>query len=181
MTNDTRYQQLCENLRFTDEISFKLLGLVPFVSGAAFSVALVRGQAFWSPAVFYLSLFGALTILGLFRWELRNIKTCNYLKDLIADLEGSSSTGNKAPGLVWDQLPIGKTLAEKLVYTVCALAWLGLPCAVFGIVRNSADITSDVPVFEAPRYWLWGVVLVGSLLLLSIFSKTKEKREKPNN
>lgn len=174
LNEDTRYEQLWENIRFTDEVSFKLLGLVPFVSGATFAVALVRGQAFWSPAVFYLSLFGALVTLGLFRWELRNIKTCNYLKGLISSGDQSNPTdSNIAPGLVWNMLPIGKTEAEKFIYSVCILAWLYLPFAVFGIVQESTTTESAAPIFDAPFFWTCGAIFVGLLVLLSICSKTE--------
>jgi hypothetical protein len=39
---EKRYAEICSNIRATDEISFKLLGLVPLVSGTGIVVLLGR-------------------------------------------------------------------------------------------------------------------------------------------
>jgi hypothetical protein len=140
MNDDTKYEQICNNIRFTDEISFKLLGLVPLISGSAIVVILLKGETVWSPAIYFLSLFGALVTLGLFRWELRNIRTCNYLRACASDLDGlDRSTENPAPGLsglFGDKLPIGKTEAEKFIYGVTVISWLALPSAALSVART---------------------------------------------
>jgi hypothetical protein len=174
MSDLTKYHHISENIRFTDEISFKLLGLVPLVSGATFGLALFKNEAFWSPAVFYISLFGSLITLALFRWELRNLKNCEYLKTCLPKLNGAgSSVENKAPGLLLNKLPFGKTEAEKFIYAISTLAWMGLPCAVFQVTHDTGHTQTSATEFNAPLYWQWGTYFVGTILLLSIFSKTK--------
>jgi len=72
---EKRYEQICASIRTTDEISFKLLGLVPLLAGAAIGVIL-GGKLAESPFVVFTSLFGAVVTVGLFGWELRNIQIC---------------------------------------------------------------------------------------------------------
>src|SRR5262249_36390878 len=55
------YAEICANIRATDDISFKLLGLVPLVSGAAIVTYLSADRALaWSPMTFFLAVFGAI-------------------------------------------------------------------------------------------------------------------------
>ena len=81
---DKLYEQISANIRATDEISFKLLGLVPLISGAAIGTLVFKDTqplgARLSPALITLfALFAAAVTLGLFRWELRNVQECAHL------------------------------------------------------------------------------------------------------
>jgi hypothetical protein len=76
------YTELCNNIRATDEVSFKLLAAVPFASGVGAGVLTILDKSNLLNSVYAvmgLSLLGAVITLGLFRWELRNIKKCNWL------------------------------------------------------------------------------------------------------
>ena len=42
LNDDKIYAQLCDDIRKTDDISFKLLGLVPLVSGAGGPVRIAK-------------------------------------------------------------------------------------------------------------------------------------------
>lgn len=58
---ETIYREICNNIRFTDEISLRLPALVPLVSGSGLSgisIVLVTLEMKWSPifAGIYLSL-----------------------------------------------------------------------------------------------------------------------------
>src|SRR5215207_5156129 len=83
LSTDKLYEQLNANIRATDDISFKLLGLVPLISGAALGTLLLkdtRAAAAASPSLVTLfALFAAAVTLGLFRWELRNVQECGHL------------------------------------------------------------------------------------------------------
>lgn len=83
------YERVRAEIATTDDISFKLIGLVPLVSGAAL-LGLVFGEkvpvlacAVASPshatAVTIVSLFAAAVTLGPFRWELRNVQAGRFL------------------------------------------------------------------------------------------------------
>jgi len=72
------YTELCTDIRATDNASFRLLGLVPLVSGTAL-IGLVLKQNLPPGLILLLSLFAAGITFGLFRWELRNIQTCSWL------------------------------------------------------------------------------------------------------
>jgi len=133
---EKRYSEICTSIRTTDDISFKLLGLVPLLSGAAI-VALLKGDIAPTPLLGFVSLFGAVVTFGFYRWELRNIQTCEWLRDRGADIEindfrlekglfaGRSQKEFPAPRLFG--VSIGKTNAERIIYTTTIIAWLTLP------------------------------------------------------
>src|SRR4029453_16675914 len=75
--NDALYQQILEQVRAKDDISFKLLSLVPLISGAGISI-LIKTDIAWGLKCF-VSLFGATVTFSIFRWELRNIGWCDWL------------------------------------------------------------------------------------------------------
>ncbi|HEX8147622.1 MAG TPA: hypothetical protein VF591_10620 [Pyrinomonadaceae bacterium] len=137
------YQEICGNIRATDEISFKLLGTVPLVSGvgAGALTVLEKSQllaAYSDYAVISFSALGALVTFGLYRWEMRNIQKCRWLIARAADFE-QELLGPKPPGqrgvqfVGWseDRTPVpsifkrpwGKTQAEKFIYGGAIAAW----------------------------------------------------------
>jgi hypothetical protein len=133
---EKRYAEICATIRTTDEVSFKLLGLVPLLSGAAI-VSLSKGGPPGSPLLVFVSLFGAVVSFGLYRWELRNIQTCGWLRDQGAAIEAeefglgkgqfAGRTRNEFPPPRFLGFPIGKTEAERIIYTATIIAWLILP------------------------------------------------------
>jgi hypothetical protein len=146
------YKSLIENIKTTDDISFKLLGTVPLLSGVgsgALSLLLQSGQKLNGVSVLALSLVGCAITIGLFRWELRNIQRCAWFisraakieqqifpNDNVGQFKGFGSKDNlKAKELsditlskFW-KWPGGKTQAEKLIYSAAIAAWL-IPIAV---------------------------------------------------
>jgi xanthosine utilization system XapX-like protein len=66
-----------------------LLGLVPLVSGIGIVVVLLdrSNQPAWSPMVVFVGLFGALVTFAIYRWEVRNLMTCEWLIRLASTLE----------------------------------------------------------------------------------------------
>lgn len=173
MPNSAHYSEICANVRATDEISFKLLGLVPLVSGSGIFVAFLEGktQALALPAIDLLSLFGAVVTFGLFRWELRNIQTCNWLRERASEIEKETLSDKEngvgqfyhRPGapLIFG-LRFGKTEAEKLIYSTSVIAWLSLPWAV-----RSASFPTGI-------HWSIAVVLAFLTLVSWVETKMKE-------
>jgi hypothetical protein len=72
------YTEICTGIRETDDASFRLLSLVPLVSGTAL-IGVVFQKGLRPEVELLLSLFAAGITFGLFRWELRNIQTCSWL------------------------------------------------------------------------------------------------------
>jgi hypothetical protein len=69
VTAERRYAEICSNIRATDEISFKLLGLVPLVSGTGIVVLLDRSrEPAWSPTAVFVAVFGAVISYAIYRW-----------------------------------------------------------------------------------------------------------------
>ena len=130
-STEKRYEEICASIRTTDEISFRLLGLVPLLSGAA--IVTVSKNNVSQGLLWLISLFGTMVTLGLFRWELRNIQNCKWLASRAAEMEkdefgvtsGQFSGRDEAPRLFG--VRVGKTEAEKIIYIATIFSWLALP------------------------------------------------------
>ena len=168
------YTNLNTNIRFTDDISFKLLGLVPLFSGAGMLVALMRSEYFWSPAIYAIAAFGSLVTLGLFRWELRNIQNCLWLIDRGAALERTEDQTNAGQFFQRPRSPmgVGKTQAEKLIYGVTIFTWLLLPWLVYTTAQVKSNALPPLNATLNSSYIAFAVI-VGIFALLSIIMPLK--------
>ena len=172
------YLGILEDIRRTDDISFKLLALVPLVSGVGL-VSIVFGEkisGFEKDGRFsllaasilaVLSLFAALITLGLLRWELRNVQTCKWLSQRAQQLE-QVTLDEDALGETFFSRPvapthIGKEIAEKFIYSATIITWLAFPVAT-GAIDGLASL------FVFVYYGLSTLILV--ITVLSWFSKT---------
>jgi len=136
VTKAKMYEVLQAGIKETDEISFKLLGLVPLVNGAALLTAVLGIGSAQAPAIFVLSLFGAIVTLGLFWWELRNIRYCLWYIKLTESFEVPLLAQIGVPAQLRTRPPspgnVGKRKAEKLIYSAVIVSWLILPVALLG-------------------------------------------------
>ena len=129
---DLQWRELLAQHRATDDISFKLLGFVPLFSVAAITGILLKTESKMSLALIVVSFVGAVSTLGFWIWERRNIQTCLWLRDRAADIEratfGPAYVGQFAR---FPTAPhkLGKTEAEKIVYAATLIAWLLVPLA----------------------------------------------------
>ena len=173
---DKLYEQLSANIRATDDISFKLLGLVPLVSGAALGALLFKdaqpmAERLSPSLITLLALFAAAVTLGLFRWELRNVQECSHLIRIAGALARERLVGVGVPLLRQARPPrpqgIGKTEAEKIIYGATILAWLALPPAVGAV--------SIAPVDASARTIAYLVVATAILLVVvaSLLARTR--------
>jgi hypothetical protein len=158
---DKIYGELCASIRDTDSISFRLLGLVPLVSGTALLTLVLQKERLPPAFVMLLALFAAFVTLGLFRWELRNIQTCSRLIKYTHALEEGHFATDAVPRRLFPRprapQGVGKAEAEKLIYGVTIVTWLGLPVAVGAFTLNQA----------AARGYL---VLAAVVILATMFS-----------
>ena len=173
------YRDLIENIRVTDDISFKLLGTVPLVSGigsGGLSLLTMSGHHLNDLAVLGLSLVGCAVTIGLFRWELRNIQRCTWFISRAAKIEQRMFPSHEASQFngfqpskhleakelsdikiasIWTR-PWGKTQAEKLIYAVAIAAWL-IP-ALVSIASLAPSLcplrtTKPITVIHPPANW----------------------------
>jgi hypothetical protein len=132
------YDEVCVNVRTTDDISFKLLGFVPLVSGSGIAVLLSTNTSLSRlPLVIFVGLFGAVVTFGLFRWELKNITLCRWLINLGAALEQHrfglaqgqffKREERAAPPKFLGRWQMDKEGSERLIYGTAIVAWLLLP------------------------------------------------------
>lgn len=83
------YEEICTNIRTSDDISFKLLGFVPLISGSGAAI-LTLGQIWGNTsnvAVLLISIVASIVTFGLFKWEMRNVQKCDWLIARAAELE----------------------------------------------------------------------------------------------
>lgn len=174
------YTNLNTNIRFTDDVSFKLLGLVPLFSGSGMLVAVMRSEYFWSPAIYAIAAFGALVTLGLFRWELRNIQTCVWLISRGATLERTEDQTNAGQFYQRPKAPmgVGKTEAEKLIYGVTIFIWLLLPWLVYTTAQVKSNAAPPLNQSLNSIYIAFAVV-VGIFALLSMIAPLKITPQPP--
>jgi hypothetical protein len=116
------YAQLNEIVRATDEISFKLLGLVPIVSAAGIGLFAHAGKARIGATIF-VSAFAAVATRALYLWERRNIGTCRWARDEALRIAGVRGSASPSVG----GRRVGKTEAEQLLYGATFFAWLAFP------------------------------------------------------
>lgn len=166
---DKVYENLHANIRFTDEISFKLLAFVPLISGTAIAVTFLKAEAKSIEAICFISLYGSAITLGLFWWELRNIKTCNYLLTCLALFD--NTIHNKENNPPPEPLKIRKAGAEKFIYSVTILSWLIFPYALKHSLELAFGQEARIPYF----YMGFGILLF-ILTVLSVFAKVQSKQ-----
>jgi len=174
---DTLYAQISENLRASDDFSFKLLGLVPLSTLLTIMGVLVQKDLQWSPGFYALGLFGAVLVWGIFRWELRNIQRCIWYCHVLDDMEAEANSAipefkrYKKPQFLGR--PMGKTESEKLIYTVLIVAWLTFPL----LVRNLSQVAADPEStgWDTGYYICAGIVMVAAVT--TCFSNLKRKKE----
>ena len=133
--NDLKLYELYLNkIKETDEISFKLLSLVPLISGVGIFTLLTQNTikigenemqipiiVFWLTGI-----FGALITYCIYRWELRNIQTCKAYRDEAKKIE-EKELGQVGIFMNFPKTTIGKTEAEKGIYFLTIFFWLLLP------------------------------------------------------
>lgn len=146
------YREICTNIRTTDDISFTLLKLVPFVAllgSASFTFFYGTAVDLTKPAavaIIAVSIAAAALTVGLYRWERRNIQKCNWLisRAGLIELALFGKDDVKLHGQFWGMTPAndreaaglseirlssrrfgkwGKTEASGLVYKVSIAAW----------------------------------------------------------
>jgi hypothetical protein len=125
------YDALQTSIHDTDQISFKLLGLVPLANGAALLGAVLGIDPSRGPTIIVLSLFAAIVTLGVFWWELRNIRYCLWYIALAERLEATALAQAGVPEELRKRPSapgnVGKRKAEKLIYSTVVFSWLALP------------------------------------------------------
>lgn len=123
------YAEVYASIRETDQISFRLLSFIPLVSGsgAGLLTILLNNNILKPLPIILISALGAIVTFGFYRWELRNIQTCNRLYKRATFLEQRIGFGDLAGRETEPRLlgrPIGKTEAEKIIYTASVFAWV---------------------------------------------------------
>lgn len=146
------YREICKKIRETDAVSFKLLGLVPLVSGTGIIILWLEAGNLPFMVLIFSGLFGAMITFFIYRWEKRNIQTCITFREYACMMEAhkkeleSDDSGNEKPDGPYSLLHSkgkphlsgkntsnngwGKSEAETAIYGSTMLFWLLLPLSV---------------------------------------------------
>lgn len=133
VASESIYKEICQNIRETDAISFRLLNLVPLGSTLGGGLLAILGKnallqdtsrLVTASAIVLLSAAGATIVFGLHKWEMRNIQKCNWLIDKASDLEREGAAQYRGWGEQKPEGKWGKTRAEKLIYNASMLIWM---------------------------------------------------------
>jgi hypothetical protein len=139
------YQQTTDLMRQITDVRFKLLALVPTLSGAAVAVL---GRPSSAAELIAVGLLGLTATLGVLLYELRNTQLYDYGLHRAKELErqlGFSSVGDSAGGGLFSErpdrslrlfgcLPVDRDAGLILVYSAALAGWSYL-CA-WGALRS---------------------------------------------
>ncbi len=153
------YQQTAELLRALTDVRFKLLALVPTLSGAAVAVLGHPGSAAELIAV---GLLGLTATLGVLLYELRNSELSDYALRRARSLEAELGLG------LYRGAPVSRDRALILVYSAALAGWSYL--TAWGAL-HAAHVERARPI--------GGVVAVGvGLLLLVELARSHEPTDR---
>ena len=133
LNSESVYKEICQSIRETDAISFKLLNLVPlgFKSWRRCTAVLQKNTLLQTApppvtaaAIVLLSLAGAAIVFGLHKWELRNIEKCRIVVINRAERSGTASDTVQRIGNEAEAGRGRRARAENLIYRVSMLIWL---------------------------------------------------------
>lgn len=141
----------------------------PSAEWAVLALTKAESVSFW--IIVFASAFGALVTFGLYRWELRNIKTCNWLIAQACIIEREWVRSNqtaatqycnqwRAPRLWCSHW--GKTQAEEMIYTVTLCGWVMLSFLWQGSGAGH-------PGSNPPERWWWLLGGIGLTFLVGAF------------
>ncbi len=138
------YQQTVDLVRSITDVRFKLLAIVPTLSGAA---VVVLGHPSSAAELLAVGLLGLTATVGILLYELRNTQLYDYGLDRAARIERElallSTTGEAAGGLyserpartlrLFNALPVDRDASLMLVYSAAVAGWTYL--CVWGALR----------------------------------------------
>jgi hypothetical protein len=153
------YQQTTELLRSLTDVRFKLLALVPTLSGAAVAVL---GHPSSAAELLAVGLLGLTATLGVLLYELRNSLLSNYALRRAQSLEAELGLG------LYRGAPVNRDRALILVYSAALAGWTYL--TAWGAL-HAAHVERARPI--------GGVVAVGvGLLLLAELARVHEPNDR---
>jgi hypothetical protein len=162
------YEQLCQSYRAIDDFRSKLLGFLPFVSGAGVLALLgpleQKDRALLRPV----GTFGFLVTLGLFCFEIHGIRKCHALINAGRRLECHWKIFNGGQFYSRPQALINEPFAAGVVYPTVGATWayvawnapaLSLILAITGFLATlwyaKIWLPKAEPLFQCPELLIY--------------------------
>jgi hypothetical protein len=122
------YEAVCNRHQQIDDFRGKLLALLPIASGAAGLLLLSKSDT-WDRYLTPIGIYGFVTTLGLFIYELYGVSTCKRIMVQAGDLEGKLGIPEgmrqfRDRPTDWLNLLIGAEMASWIVYLSVLGGWL---------------------------------------------------------
>ena len=149
----TAYEQLCLSYRAIDDFRSKLLGFLPFVTGAGVLALLGPLKAASQTLLAPIGAFGFLVTLGLFFFEIHGIRKCHSLINNGKRLECKL---NVTDGGQFCERPIAivnEPFAAGFIYPTVGATWLYVALNTIGWPLLWASI-GFVATIIYDRFWL---------------------------
>ena len=177
------YEEICRSHDGIVDFRYKLLAFLPFASGAGVFLLLNNITIDAWPLFLPAGIFGALTTLGLFVYELRGIQTCHALiesaKKLEPELLGKLSNFGPftlKPTDLWGV--IGTLGAALLIYPTVIGVWVYI--AGLGLL-NSSDPSGIKFVLKVAAGFTVGFMLLGLVVHVLQEKRLRDKVNKINS
>jgi len=157
------YEQALLTFRMLADIRFKLLALVPLVSGAAITFLTADPAKVGLPTILALSLFGLLVTFGITVYNVRNTHIMNSTLYRARELEtllmfprgGQFQRSPKHLAGFW-VIPISSDRGLALIYGTVLAAW------TFFVIH------ATFALFETPTFFRWPIDAVTALLTVLV-------------
>jgi hypothetical protein len=141
------YEEVCNSYNAISDFRGKLLGFLPFASGAGLLLLALKPDFYKQPwwIFFAIGLFGFAVTFGLFSYELRGMQRCLFLIELGKDIEEKL----RIDGQFKFRPPksssfIGASFAGCLIYPIVLAAWtfVALVKICISLAKNIGDSTA---------------------------------------
>jgi hypothetical protein len=172
------YEQALETIRMLADIRFKLLALVPFVSGA--TIAFLSADPADAPpqAILAGSVAGFLVTIGVAIYNLRNTQSMNVTRARCVELENLLKppvTGqfhsHQPPSKLFYVIPLWADLGLAIIYGTVLAAWLFLIMHTMLNAAFDSFLGRPVDLFAILITAVAGLVLIFEIIRLDERSK----------
>jgi hypothetical protein len=158
---------VCNSYNAISDFRGKLLGFLPFASGAGLLLLALNpnfdNQPWW--IFFAIGLFGFVVTLGLFSYELRGMQRCLFLIELGKNIEKELHIDGQFKLRPQKSSPfIAASFAGCLIYPMVLAAWIFVALVKIGVPLAEMNI-GDSTVGKSVGFGLAGAIALGVFII----------------
>jgi hypothetical protein len=161
------YEEVCNSYNAISDFRGKLLGFLPFASGAGLLILTLNPDSrdqHWG-IFFAIGLFGSVATLGLFSYELRGMQRCLFLIELGKNIEKELHIVGQFNLRPQKSSPfIGASFAGCLIYPMVLAAWILVAIVKIGVSLAETNI-GDSTIGKSVGFGLAGAIALGVFII----------------